>query len=48
MKEGLARVASELGPPGASDRAARAVLEVLEAAQGREGSGEAGARAASR
>ncbi len=42
MKEGLARVARDLGPPGASDRAAGAVLEALE------GSAAAGARAAVR
>ncbi|HEY7113183.1 MAG TPA: lipid-A-disaccharide synthase [Thermoanaerobaculia bacterium] len=30
MKRGLERVARELGPPGASDRAAEAVLEVVE------------------
>lgn len=30
MREGLARVSRELGPPGASDRAADAVLEALE------------------
>jgi len=30
MKEGLARAAENLGPPGGSERAARALLEVLE------------------
>ncbi|HMF09532.1 MAG TPA: hypothetical protein VKJ00_10380, partial [Thermoanaerobaculia bacterium] len=30
MRRGLARVSRELGPPGASDRAADAVLEALE------------------
>src|SRR5262249_14218098 len=33
MREELARVASLLGPPGASDRAAEAVLEALDPAQ---------------
>jgi lipid-A-disaccharide synthase len=32
MREGLARVARDLGPPGGSERAARAVLEVVEPA----------------
>jgi len=32
MREGLARVARDLGPPGASDRAADAVLEALQPA----------------
>ena len=30
MREGLARVARDLGPPGGSERAARAVLEAVE------------------
>jgi len=42
MKAGLARVARELGPPGASDRAAREVLDAMD------GSAETGVRAASR
>jgi lipid-A-disaccharide synthase len=42
MKAGLARVARELGPPGASDRAAREVLDAMD------GSAETGIRAASR
>ena len=42
MKRGLERVARELGPPGASDRAAEAVLEVVE------GRSPATARAAGR
>ena len=33
MRAGLARVARELGPPGASERAARAVLETLESSE---------------
>jgi lipid-A-disaccharide synthase len=42
MKLGLARVVRELGPPGASERAARAILEAVETGT------EADARAASR
>jgi lipid-A-disaccharide synthase len=42
MKAGLARVARELGPPGASDRAAREVLDAMD------WSAETGVRAASR
>jgi lipid-A-disaccharide synthase len=42
MVRGLERVARELGPPGASDRAADAVLEVIE------GGGRVSARAAGR
>ncbi len=32
MREGLARVARQLGPPGGSERAADAVIEVLDSA----------------